>query len=170
MCWRRMPLSDGAAASRRNQHGVETKFEIGMFGCVISQACAVAMMRCVARRDRIGGVIESGAGLDLDEGEKLSPPRHNIDLAMRGAKARQDAIAFGDQIGRGAAFCRKAGAEGCDALGRCVLTIVPGAIASVIVVPAATLSGELECAGIDFASRPAGDLDRVRDRSLRCCA
>ena len=79
------------------------------------------------RRDGIGSLVEAAAGLDLDEGEKLTPPRYDIDLALRGAKpAGQNAIALGDQIGRGATLRRETGAEGGDALGRRYPCVVPG--------------------------------------------
>ena len=76
---------------RRNQHGVETQFEFRMLGMRHSQACAAAMMRCLlARRHRIGGVIQAGAGLDLDERHQVAPARDDVDLAdgVRKRRAR----------------------------------------------------------------------------------
>ena len=35
----------------------------------------------LARRHRIGGVIEAAAGLDLDERDQVAPLRHDVDLA-----------------------------------------------------------------------------------------
>jgi hypothetical protein len=55
-------------ASRRNQHGVETKLEFGMFGMRHQpgvRGCDDA--RLLARGDGVSGVIEAVACLDLDE-------------------------------------------------------------------------------------------------------
>ena len=89
-------------------------------GCAISQPLrGVDDARLLARRHRIGGLIEAGAGLDLDEGEQIALARHQVDLAIGRAEAFcEDAVAFGDQKGGGAAFGRKPGAEGRDPLGR----------------------------------------------------
>src|SRR6185437_15925590 len=105
--------------SRRNQHCVETKLESLMLWMRHQPALRGGDdSLLLPGRDRIGGLVETAAGLDFDEGEKLSPPRHDIDLAVRRAKpARQNPITFDDQIGSGATFRRNTCTEGCDALG-----------------------------------------------------
>src|ERR1700738_1301799 len=53
---------------RRNQDSVETELEFGVFGVRHQPGlCGSDDARLLARRHRIGGVIEAGAGLDLDE-------------------------------------------------------------------------------------------------------
>jgi len=69
----------------------------------------------LALADRLGGILELLARLDLDEDEDAAPPRHDVDLADGGFEpAEQDAVALGDEIGSGTAFRRQAEAE-CDA-------------------------------------------------------
>ena len=79
-------------------------------GCAASQApAALAIAALLARQHRLGRLVERGARLHLDEHQHAAPPRHDVDLADRAAKApRHDAIAFGDQIGGGAALRREA--------------------------------------------------------------
>src|SRR5882757_655351 len=103
----------------RNQDGVETQLEFGMFGMRHQPGLRrLDDARLLARRHRIGGVIEAGAGLDLDEGHQVAPPRHDVDLAIGRAKTLcQDAIALGHQKSGGAAFGGKAGSERGDARG-----------------------------------------------------
>ena len=53
---------------RRNQHGVETQIEFGMFGMRHQPRLrGIDDAPLLARRHRIGGLIEAGAGLDLDK-------------------------------------------------------------------------------------------------------
>ncbi len=68
-------------APRRNQHDVKTQFEFRMLGMRHQPGlgCADDPL-LLPRRDGIGSFVEAAAGLDLDEGEKLTVPRHNIDL------------------------------------------------------------------------------------------
>ena len=96
------------------------KFEIGMFGMRHQPGLrGIDDALLLARRHRIGGVIEAGARLDLDEGQQIAPARHDVDLAIGRAKALgQDAIALGHQKGGGAALGGEAGAERGDACGR----------------------------------------------------
>ena len=62
----------------------------------------------LARGDGLGGVVELAARLHLDEDQHAAAARHDVDLADRAAPApRQDAIAFGDQKGGGAALRRE---------------------------------------------------------------
>ena len=66
----------------------------------------------LALADRLGGIGELLARLDLDEDEHAASPRHDVDLADRGFEpAEQDAVALGDEKGRGAAFRRQAEPE-----------------------------------------------------------
>jgi hypothetical protein len=66
----------------------------------------------LALADRLGGIVEPLARLDLDEDEDAAPPRHDVDLADGGFEpAEQDAVALGDEKGRGAALRRQAEAE-----------------------------------------------------------
>jgi len=54
--------------ARRNQHGVEAKFKIGMFGMCHQPALRGGDdARLLARGDGVSGVIEAVACLDLDE-------------------------------------------------------------------------------------------------------
>ena len=58
---------------RRNQDGVETQVEFGMLGMRHQPALrGIDDARLLARRHGVGGVIEAGAGLDLDEGEQIA--------------------------------------------------------------------------------------------------
>src|ERR1700694_5314518 len=60
---------------RRNQHGVETQVEFGMFGMGHQPGLGgLDDARLLARRHRVGGVVEAAAGLDLDEGQEIAPP------------------------------------------------------------------------------------------------
>src|SRR4051794_4408741 len=74
-CWRRMPLTDGAASAAGNQYCVKSQLEIGVFGMRHQPG-----LRCsddallLARGHRIGGLIETGARLDLDERQQIAPP------------------------------------------------------------------------------------------------
>src|SRR6266404_7685077 len=81
-------------APRRNQHGVETQLEFGMLGMRHQPGLrGVDDSRLLARRHRIGGLIQAGAGLDLDERQQIAPPRDDVDLAIGRAKTLcQDAI------------------------------------------------------------------------------
>ena len=66
-------------------------------------------MRCCWRGSSdFGGVVERVARLHLDEHQHAAAARDDVDLADRAAEApRDDAIALGDEIGRGAAFRRE---------------------------------------------------------------
>src|SRR4051812_16305965 len=60
---------------RRNQHGVETQLEFSMFGMRHQPSLrGLDNARLLARRHRIGRVVEPAAGLDLDEGHEIAPP------------------------------------------------------------------------------------------------
>ena len=66
----------------RNQDGVKSQLKFGMLGMRHQPPLrGVDDARLLARRHRIGGVIEAGAGLDLDEGDQIALPRHQVDLA-----------------------------------------------------------------------------------------
>jgi integrase len=59
----------------------------------------------LARRHRIGGLIEAGAGLDLDEDDRAPAPHDQVDLAARRAEAARDrAIALEQQQGQRGEF------------------------------------------------------------------
>ena len=61
----------------------------------------------LARQHGERGIVERVAGLDLDEHQHVAASRHDIDLTDRGFEAARDnAIAFGHEIGSGAAFRR----------------------------------------------------------------
>ena len=62
----------------------------------------------LARQKRFGGVVERAARLHLDENQHAAAARDDVDFADRASEApRHDAIALGDEIGRGAAFRRE---------------------------------------------------------------
>ena len=68
--------------ARRNQHRVETELEIGMFGMRHQPALrGIDNALLLARRHRIGRIVETGAGLDLDEDNQIAPSRDDVDLA-----------------------------------------------------------------------------------------
>src|SRR5580704_13029990 len=68
--------------------------------------------RALAVGDRPGRILDRVARLHLDEDQKPSAARDDVDLADWAAPApRQDTVALGDQEGRGAAFGRDAEPE-----------------------------------------------------------
>src|SRR5581483_12030227 len=67
-------------AARRNQHGVEAQIIPAMFGVRHQPGFRSRNDACLlARRDRISRLIERLARLDLDKGDGVAPPRHDID-------------------------------------------------------------------------------------------
>src|ERR1700694_5410073 len=73
---------------RRNQHGVETQLEIGVFGMRHQPGLRGSYdALLLTRRHRIGCVIETGPGLDLDKRQQIAPARHDVDLAMGRTKS-----------------------------------------------------------------------------------
>src|ERR1700686_986754 len=100
-------------AARRHQYGIETHVlermitlagEPGLGGRHDTGPLAVG--------DRPGRVVEFVPRLHLDEDQQAPAGRDDVDLADRAAPApRQDAKAFGDEIGGGAAFRRDAEPE-----------------------------------------------------------
>ena len=145
-------------------------------GCAISQACAASMMRCLlARRHRIGGLIEAGAGLDLDEDEQIALARHEVDLAIGRAKALWpgcDSPWPSDRRRRGSPRRGRFGtprrAPGEASFGSLRLAAwrrqsSPSSLRT-------SFLGELERAGIDCAARPARQFDRMRHRILDAVA
>ena len=88
-------------------------------GCAASQAPAAAAIRCCWRgKKRFGGAVERAARLHLDENQHATAARDDVDFADRASEApRHDAVAFGDEIGGGAAFRREPDEMGGDALG-----------------------------------------------------
>src|SRR5689334_6601757 len=101
---------------RRNQDGVESQLKFSMLGMRHQPGLrGVDDARLLAWRYRIGGVIEPGAGLDLDEGDQAALSGDDIDLAIGGFETLgQDAVALGHQISRGAGLGREPGFERCD--------------------------------------------------------
>src|ERR1700687_2548329 len=117
-------------APGRNQDSIKTDFKFGMLGmCHQPGLGGLDDSRLLAPRQRNGGVIEDGAGLDLDKGQQSALARHEVDLAIGRAKALcQDAIAFGHQESGGAALGGEAGSKCrdprwrsyfCQFVGRC---------------------------------------------------
>jgi len=103
-----------------NQYCVKSQLEIGVFGMRHQPG-----LRCsddallLARRYRIGGLIETGARLDLDERQQIAPPRHDVDLAIgRAPPFCEDAIPFGHQKCRSTALGGEASSERRNARGR----------------------------------------------------
>ena len=98
---------------RCNQHDVETQLEFAMFGMRHQpRLCRIDDAPLLARRHRIGGLLETGAGLDLDKDHEVAAAGDQVDLAKRRAKTPgQDPIALGDQIGRGAHLGGNAGSK-----------------------------------------------------------
>src|SRR5579871_4230242 len=93
-------------ASRNYQNGVESHIAHRIFRMgsepELSRRDDTALL---ALADCFGGGIEAFARLDLDKDEHAAPPRYNVDLAQRRAETpRQDAVAFGNQKGRGPAL------------------------------------------------------------------
>ena len=91
---------------RRNQDGVKTKLKFGMLGMRHQPPLrGVDDAPLLARRHRIGGVIEAGAGLDLDEGQSPSAPGDDVDLAARHpCPPCEDSPAMKPQVDRGETF------------------------------------------------------------------
>src|SRR5258707_10526306 len=69
----------------RNQHGVKTQLESRRMGHQPGLR-RIDDARLLARRHGIGGIVECGAGLDLDKRHQIAPPRHQVDLAIGRAK------------------------------------------------------------------------------------
>ena len=64
---------------RRNQNGIETQVKFCMLGMRHQPPLrGVDDARLLARRHRIGGVIETGAGLDLDDLLRSSLARDSV--------------------------------------------------------------------------------------------
>lgn len=73
---------------RRNQHGVETQLEFGMFGMRHQPGpCRIDDAPLLARRHRIGGLLETGPGLDLDKDQEVAAADDQVDLAKRGCES-----------------------------------------------------------------------------------
>src|SRR3954447_8178915 len=73
--------------SGRNQHGVKTQIEIGMFGMRHQPGlCSRDDAGLLTRRDGVGRLIEARAGLDFNERHQIESPRDNVDLAIARAK------------------------------------------------------------------------------------
>jgi hypothetical protein len=57
----------------RNQHGVETELEFGMFGMRHQPGLrGIDNALLLARCHRVGCLIEAGAGLDLDKRQQVA--------------------------------------------------------------------------------------------------
>src|ERR1043166_56212 len=95
-------------ASWRNQHGVETHLEFCMLG-MRHQPCLrrIDDALLLARRHGPGGIIQAGAGLDLDKGDQIALAHNKVDLAIGGAEALcQDAVTpRGEEQGGGRGAC-----------------------------------------------------------------
>jgi len=67
----------------RNQHGIETQVEIGMFR-VRHQPCigGIDDAFLLARRYGVGGGVQRGTGLDLDEGQQAASLGDDVDLTV----------------------------------------------------------------------------------------
>ena len=152
----------------------KSQLKFGMLGMRHQPALrGIDDARLLARRHRVGGVIEAGAGLDLDEGDQIALLRHQIDLAIGGAEALgEDAVALGHQKGGGAAFGRKPGAEGRDPLGRgeSCRTLRAAWRRQSSPSLASGFFRELQRAGVDLAARPPGKFDRMRHAVLDAVA
>jgi len=83
-----MPLTMARQMARCNQDRVKTQFEFGMLGMRHKPGLrGIDDARLLAWRDREGGVIQRGAGLDLDKSQQIAAFGDDVDLAMRRAKA-----------------------------------------------------------------------------------
>ena len=94
---------------RRDQHGVEPDVAFGVLGMRGEPGPGRGRdPLLLARQQRLGRIVERAARLHLDEHQHAAAARDDVDLADRASEApRHDAIALGDEIGRGAAFRRK---------------------------------------------------------------
>src|SRR5689334_11739287 len=81
---------------RRNQHHVEWQFKLRMLGMRYEPALGgIDDTLLLAVRHGIGGIIEAGTRLDLDESDQIALARHDVDLAMRRAIALcEDTVAL----------------------------------------------------------------------------
>src|SRR5690349_6692500 len=104
----------------RNQDRVETQLQFGIFGMRGKPGLRrIDDARLLPGRYRERGIIERGAGLDLDKGEQVASLDDQIDLAMgRAEPLGEDAVALGEQESGGAAFRGDAGLERGHAFGR----------------------------------------------------
>jgi hypothetical protein len=118
----------------------------------------------LARRHRIGRLVQAGAGLHLDKGDQAALPGDDVDLAMGRAKAAcEDAIALGQQQSCGTAFGREAGIERSDAFRRSRLWLRASArrLCQSSPLPC-DLLGQFQRASINGTTRATGQFDRMR--------
>src|SRR5207248_11174224 len=74
--------------SRRNQHGIKTQIEIGMFGMRHQPGlCSRDDANLLARGGCVSCLLEARAGIELDERHQMAPTRYNVHLAIRRAIA-----------------------------------------------------------------------------------
>jgi hypothetical protein len=106
-------------AARRDRHRVEPDVAFGLLG--MRGEPGASRRRdpvLLSRKKRFGGAIERAARLHLDENQHATAARDNVHFADRASKApRHEAVAFGDEIGGGAAFRREPDEVGGDTLG-----------------------------------------------------
>ena len=102
----------------RHQHRVEPDMTLGVIGMVGEPGRGGGGdPPLLARQERFRGIVEPVTSFYFDENQNAAAPRHDVDLTDRAAEAAShDAIALGDQEGRGLAFRREPDAERRDAL------------------------------------------------------
>ena len=139
---------------RSDQHRVKTQLEIRLFGMGDQPSLRGFDDACLlARRHRIGGIIKRRTGLHLNERQQITSPRHDIDLAIAGAKAfcqdKAAARASAESPVRNAAM--RSG----DAT---FATFSGGAISSALAMLAfrSYFLGEVERSCVNFPARPPG--------------
>jgi len=105
-------------AARRDQNRVKPDVAFGVLGVCGEPGAGrrrdPVLLSC---KKRFSGAIERAARLHFDENQHAAAARDNVHFADRASEApRHDAVAFGDQIGGGAALGREADEMGGDAL------------------------------------------------------
>jgi hypothetical protein len=106
--------------TRRDDDNVETDFAVCVSGIASEPHFGRANDAVLCSLGhRFHGVVGAGARLDLDENQDPTPPRNDVDFAeWRFPAPGENAIGFGDQQQRSAAFRRKPALERFDALRR----------------------------------------------------
>lgn len=71
--------------SGRNQDGVEAQGAAGKFRTAAQESLGgAADAVLLARSDGLGGLLQGGAGLDLDEGQNAAAPHDQVDFTRAG--------------------------------------------------------------------------------------
>lgn len=144
----------------RDQNGIEAAVMLGVFRIVGKPGLRGAdNALLLARRYGIGRVVKFVARLHFDKHHGVAAKGDDVDFAQRAAKAAgQNAVPFGNEIGRGLAFARQADVKevGCD-------EGAPGLRIAALSLHIA-FSGEFQRAGIYLAPGAIGGIRHLRRR------